>query len=73
MRSDCSDLTTGNGNRVAANAKLGRPVTIKVVEGEGHGVGWGDWDAVIAFNDDHPTPPVLLMENAFRLRGRVHS
>ena len=54
---------------VDANAKLGKPVTIKVVAGGGHSAGWGDWDAVIAFNDDHPTPPVLPAKGAFVVAG----
>jgi len=54
---------------VDANARLGRPVPFKVVEGGRHSAGWGDWDAVIKFNDRHPSPPVLADRGAFVVAG----
>lgn len=54
---------------VDANAKLGKPVPFKVVKGGGHSAGWGDWDAVIKFNDGHPSPPALAERGALVIAG----
>lgn len=54
---------------VDANAKLGKPVAFKVVEGGEHSAGWGDWDAVIAFNDKHPAPPALAQKGTLVVAG----
>ncbi|MFH0963180.1 MAG: alpha/beta fold hydrolase [Planctomycetota bacterium] len=54
---------------VDANAALGKPVPFKVVPGGNHSAGWGDWDAVIKFNDLHPNPPALPEKGTLVVAG----
>gem|GEM_PF-1134648 len=44
---------------VGANAELGKPIHMEVIPGGGHSAGWGQYDKIIGFNQQHPTPPEL--------------